>query len=333
MYESIIRPLLFKSDPEKAHDLAMKVISAGLISAPTFEDGRLEQELFGVRFRNPIGLAAGFDKNAVAVPCWPGLGFGFTEVGTVTYHAQPGNPQPRLFRHPECEALVNRMGFNNEGARAVAERLDLAGRSTPLGINLGKSKRTRLEDAANDYANSFALLKDHGDYFVINVSSPNTPGLRQLQDKSALKEIIQAVGTSRPLFVKIAPDLSEPAILEVLEVALEETVTGIIATNTTLDHSFEQGGLSGAPVRTKSTEVLRILSKSAPPNLILIGVGGIFNADHVWEKMAAGAHLCQMYTGWIYGGPGVVPKILEALCERMDREGVKSLAEIRQSSR
>jgi dihydroorotate dehydrogenase len=333
VYESILRPLLFKTDPEKAHELAMKAISAGLVSAPRFEDSRLEQELFGIKFRNPIGLAAGFDKNALAVQSWPALGFGFTEIGTVTFHPQPGNPLPRLFRHPECEALVNRMGFNNEGAQAVADRLRLTDSPTPLGINLGKSKITPLEDAAADYAKSYAQLETHGDYFVINVSSPNTPGLRQLQDKSALRDIIQAVGTRKPLFVKIAPDLSEPAIMEVLEVAVEERITGIIATNTTLDHAFEPGGLSGAPLRGRSTSVLAILGKAAPRGLILIGVGGIFDADHVWQKIVAGAHLCQMYTGWIYGGPGIIPQMLESLCERMEKEGVKTLEEIRLSNR
>lgn len=333
MYESILRPLLFKVDPEAVHETAMALISRGLVSAPRFEDERLHQEYFGVKFANPLGLAAGFDKNAEAVLSWSGLGFGFAEIGTVTRHAQSGNPKPRMFRHPECKGIVNRMGFNNDGAADVASRLSVSESTIPIGINLGKSKITPLREAADDYAFSYDALKSFGDYFVINVSSPNTPGLRQLQDKSALTEIIQAVGVQKPLFVKIAPELSEDALMEVLEVAVDQRLTGIIATNTTISHKFEQGGLSGKPVWERSNEVLRILSRSAPSELVLIGVGGIFNAGDLWEKVACGAHLCQLYTGWVYGGPGTVPAILEEFCERMDCEGVKSLSEIRGTSR
>ncbi len=333
MYESILRPLLFKVDPETVHEMAMSLIGKGLVSAPRFEDDRLRQTLFGVKFPNPLGLAAGFDKNAHAVSFWSDLGFGFAEIGTVTRHPQPGNPKPRIFRHPDCQGLVNRLGFNNDGAVAIASRLSEFESTIPIGVNLGKSKVTPLDQAEDDYVHSYGLLRDHGDYFVINVSSPNTPGLRQLQDKRALAGIIRGVGTAKPLFVKIAPDLEEPALLEVLEVAVDMKLTGVIATNTTINHSFEKGGLSGKPVQERSNQVLKTLASVAPPGLILIGVGGIFDADDLWEKIACGAHLCQIYTGWVYGGPATIPRILEKFCERMDREGVNSLDQIRGTSR
>lgn len=341
LYESLLRPLLFALDPETVHDLGMTLISRGAVSAPSFVDSRLEQTLFGVRFPNPVGLAAGFDKNAIALEFWDRLGFGFVELGTVTYHAQPGNPKPRMFRFPEDKAVINRLGFNNAGAAAAAIRVSESRPSLPFGINLGKSKITELKDAPLDYQKSYRLLHRFGDYFVVNVSSPNTPGLRQLQDRTALAEIFAAlreVDATRPLFVKVAPDLEFDALDDVIAVAAEANLTGIVATNTTLSRSglskptSEAGGLSGAPLRKRANDVMRHLSQNSPKTMTLIGVGGIFSADHVWERIASGAHLCQMYTGWVYGGPATVPTLLRQFSERMDREGVSDLAQIRNSA-
>ncbi len=339
-YESVARPLLFRLDPETAHGAAMSIIASGLAGAREFQSPLLEQELFGKRFPNPLGLAAGFDKNAVAVPQWRRLGFGFIEVGTVTPRPQPGNPRPRLFRLPADKALINRMGFNSDGAEAVASRLRAARAGIPVGVNLGKTKATPLEQAPEDYRESFRLLRSLGDYFVVNVSSPNTPGLRQLQEKGPLLEILAAIreiDATPPLFVKIAPDLEWDALDEVLEVAREARLTGLIATNTTLGRDGlsadpgEAGGLSGAPLRAKSNSVLRHIAECAP-ELILVGVGGIMSSDDLYEKIALGAHLAQIYTGWIYGGPGSAAALLVGLAARMAREGAQSLQEIRGSA-
>jgi dihydroorotate dehydrogenase len=284
-----------------------------------------------VRFPNPIGLAAGFDKDGVALGAWEALGFGFIEVGTLTAHAQPGNPRPRIFRVPEQRALINRLGFNNQGAAAAAERfgrLRAAGQwpSVPVGINLGKSKITPLEDAAADYVESLEKLHAFGDYFVLNVSSPNTPGLRSLQGRDELDALLRAVQEKnralptgpRPVLVKIAPDLSFPQIEEILDLAQGHGLAGIIATNTTIDHSLlppsaprEQGGLSGAPLRARSTEIVRfVASKTALP---VIAVGGVADADSAREKLDAGAALVQIYTGFVYGGPSLVREICQGL--------------------
>lgn len=325
-------------DPEEVHERAMSLLRKGLFKAREFRDARLEQEFFGVRFPNPLGLAAGFDKNAVALDHWRALGFGFVECGTITYHAQPGNPKPRMFRLPESNGLINRLGFNNEGAAAVAPRIAAANAGIPVGINLGKSKITELPDAPKDYQESYRLLHTHGAYFVVNVSSPNTPGLRNLQEKSALTDIIaaiRAVDATRPLFVKVAPDLEFSALDEVLEVAVDSKLTGLIATNTTIARDMlpsdpgQAGGLSGKPVKEKANAVLRHLARSAPKEMLLMGVGGIMTGEDLYEKIRLGAHLCQVYTGWIYGGPQMVPDTLAELCRLMDRDGVKSLAEIR----
>ncbi len=333
-YQAALRPLLFRMDPEAAHDLAFKALERGALSARTFEDELLEQDLFGYHFPNPIGLGAGFDKNARAVSHWHKLGFGFAEVGTVTWHAQPGNPKPRLFRLPEDRALINRMGFNNDGAEAVSNRLKAQSSHIPLGINLGKSKVTELPDAPSDYQNSFRQLKDFGAYFVVNVSSPNTPGLRSLQERGPLGEIIAAlkeIDNEKPLFVKVAPDLEFDALDQLIEVARDFRLTGIIATNTTISRDAipegranreEAGGLSGLPLKKRSNEVLAHLYRACGNDMILIGVGGIFTGDDLYEKIALGAHLCQVYTGWIYGGPQMVPRTLQQCCERMQREGV-----------
>ena len=351
LYERVIRPLAFRGDPESVHDAAMRAIRLGLLRAETFADPRLECDRFGVRFANPVGLAAGFDKNGVALDRWSRFGFGFVEAGTVTHQAQPGNPKPRMFRVPEAQGLINRLGFNNAGAAALAERLasppnplsktshlEKGDFGTPLGINLGKSKAVELADAPEDYAASFRLLHAYGDYFTVNVSSPNTPGLRTLQDASALREILAAmreVDATRPLFVKVAPDLTPDALDDLVGVAVEARITGLIATNTTVSRAMlardpgEAGGLSGAPVREMADAALAHLYRACPREMILVGVGGILDGDDAYRKIRLGAHLVQLYTGWIYGGPALVPRINRRIVERMERDGFRTLDEAR----
>jgi dihydroorotate dehydrogenase len=338
LYESFLRPLAFKVDPERVHEMAMGMLQKGAFRARAFHDARLAQSYFGVDFPNPLGLAAGFDKNAVALEHWHQLGFGFVECGTVTCKAQPGNPKPRMFRIPEEKGLINRLGFNNDGARVVAGRLATAKPQIPVGVNLGKSKVTPLEEAAQDYQTSFRLLHPFGQYFVVNVSSPNTPGLRTLQEKGPLREIFAAmreVDAEKPLFVKVAPDLELTALDDVIEVATEAGLTGMIATNTTIARDMlardpnEGGGLSGAPLKAKADATLAHVARHAPKEMVIVGVGGIMTGDDVYDKIRLGAHLCQVYTGWIYGGPHMVPTCMERLVQLMDRDGVKSLADLR----
>ncbi len=308
-------------------------------------------EIFGLKFPNPVGLAAGMDKFAAAVPAWKQIGFGFCELGGVTRLAQPGNPSPRMFRAPGSGAIINRMGFNNPGAEAFAQTLaewKKLGRwpKHPVGINLGKSKVIPLKKAAEDYAGSFRLLREYADFFVINVSSPNTPGLRQLQDKTALDEILAAVcelqkSVSRQpaILVKVAPDLSFEALDEILELATARKLSGIVATNTTITRPetgepqlqkiyAETGGLSGRPLRERSTEMVRHIFKQTKGQLPIIGVGGIFSAKDAWEKIVAGASLVQIYTGMVYEGPGLPKKIVSGLIQRMHNEGVRSLKDL-----
>jgi dihydroorotate dehydrogenase len=299
-------------------------------------DPKLERTVFGLKFPNPIGLAAGMDKNAVALPAWGALGFGFVEAGTVTAKAQPGNPKPRIFRLPAQHALINRLGFNNGGADAVASRLGRLHRSgcwpnIPVGLNLGKSKVTPVEEAAEDYVYSFERLFAFGDYFVLNVSSPNTPGLRTLQDRDALDELLRVVqrrnaelssaaslAVHKPVLVKIAPDLEFSQIEEILELVQTHRIAGIIATNTTLDKSSlpprwreEQGGLSGVPLRKRSTEIVSFITRRT--SVPVIAVGGVFDAGSAREKFDAGAALIQIYTGFIYRGPGLVRELCLSL--------------------
>ena len=385
LYQTLLRPLLFsglKTDPEWLHQQSLKVLGwmddgsasqlpwllAQMERSLSLSDPRLQQQLWGLTFANPMGLAAGFDKDGIAAGLWSRFGFGFAELGTVTFQAQPGNPQPRLFRLPLDQAVLNRMGFNNQGAAALAERLRKSGRvgewergsvgeeswSHPpidssthppftLGINLGKSKVTPLEDAAQDYVGSFRLLQDLGDYFVVNVSSPNTPGLRSLQDKAQLEPILQALQQEnihrKPLLVKIAPDLEWGAIADVIALAQQHQLAGIIATNTTIRRdglktqrlstgnlvAQEAGGISGVPVRQRSTEVIRFIYQETQGQLPIIGVGGIFTAEDAWEKITAGASLVQVYTGWIYEGPWMVRRVLEGLLRKLDEQGLKSI--------
>jgi len=310
-FENLVKPLLFKMDAEKAHNLAMTAIKRGWVKGATYSDPKLRRELFGVSFPNPVGLAAGFDKDGVALDRWKDFGFGFIEIGTVTRHAQPGNPKPRLFRLINEKAIINRMGFNNEGADALIRRLESSQPGIPLGINIGKSKVTPLEQAADDYGYSFKLLREHGDYFVINVSSPNTEGLRSLQDRDSLTKIIwriKEIDQNKPLFVKIAPDLEESALDELIEVAQDFGLTGLIATNTTIDRKMlpndpsQTGGLSGAPVKDKAIAILKYLRKNTADDFHIIGVGGIMSPNDATERMADGANLIQIYSGWIYNG-------------------------------
>ena len=314
-------------------------------------DARLEQTLFGCRFSNPLGLAAGFDKDGVAAAIWHCFGFGFAELGTVTAQGQPGNPRPRLFRLAAEKAALNRMGFNNQGAAAMRRTLERQQLPPPgrrpavLGLNLGKSRLTPLDHAADDYAASLTLLAPLADYAVVNVSSPNTPGLRDLQEESLLRMLVERLRRlpgCPPLLVKIAPDLEDDAIDTIARLAYEEGLAGVIAVNTSRDRlglerrvvpssgrtlAEEEGGLSGRPLRERALAVLRRLRATAGPALPLIGVGGIDSAAVAWERIAAGASLVQIYTGWIYEGPTLVPRILEGLSEQLDRQGLATLSE------
>jgi dihydroorotate dehydrogenase len=324
---------------------------AGLGAELQRRNPRLQQTLFGCRFANPVGLAAGFDKNGVAAAIWHCFGFGFAELGTITAQPQQGNPRPRLFRLAAERAALNRMGFNNLGAIAVRRILEQqalppAGqRSAVLGINLGKSRDVSLELAPDDYATSLELLAPLADYAVINVSSPNTPGLRELQQETQLRRLVERLRRlpgCPPLLVKIAPDLEDDAIDAIARLAYQEGLAGVIAVNTSQDRlgladrilgatgrplSQESGGLSGRPLRHRALAVLRRLRAMAGPSLPLIGVGGIDSAESAWERISAGACLVQVYTGWIYEGPQLVPNIVEGLITQLDRHGLATIGE------
>ena len=332
-YERFVRPLLFSLDAEAAHDLTIALLQGAahvdlaLRALDVFRPSAKRKTVFGLDFPNPIGLAAGLDKNGVALPAWAALGFGFIEIGTVTARAQPGNPRPRIFRLHEQQALINRLGFNNDGADAVAERLRklrARGRwpAVPVGINIGKSRATPLEEATDDYLYSFRLLREFADYIALNVSSPNTPGLRDLQAAAALSQLLRAIGdenrkNAKPLLVKIAPDLSSAELEEIIATCKENAVAGIIATNTTLDHSSipperdQEGGLSGAPLREKSTALVRAIAERS--TIPVIASGGVVDAESAREKFEAGAQLIQVYTGYIYRGPGLLQEITKTL--------------------
>ena len=347
VYETLIRPRLFRLDSERAHELGVDAMATLgrfgpvcrlLERASRLPAGARPVRAFGLEFPNAVGLAAGFDKNARAWPAAAALGFGHVEIGTVTALAQPGNPKPRMFRYPSEMAVINRMGFNNDGAQAVAARLSkLPGpgkRRIPLGVNLGKSKVAELDQATADYLSSFKHLADHADYLVLNVSSPNTPGLRALQDESRLRELLGAVMSANrdraaqpgkkhlPVLLKIAPDLNFSQIDSVLGVIAEMKLDGIIATNTTLARPGpfasvnEAGGLSGAPVRRRSTQIIQFISKSTSGKLPIIGVGGITDIASAGEKLDAGATLVQVYTGMIYRGPFFAKALALGLSDR-----------------
>jgi dihydroorotate dehydrogenase len=332
-YERFVRTLLFSLDAETAHHFTIDSLrlashsDLALRTLKSFQPPSKPRTLFGLKFRNPIGLAAGLDKNGVALRAWEALGFGFIEIGTVTGRAQPGNPKPRIFRLPEQQALINRLGFNNDGADAIAQRLRALRESrrwpaVPVGINIGKSRVTPLEHATDDYLYSFRLLRDFADYITLNISSPNTPGLRELQEPQKLSQLLSAIGNeagpaSKPVMVKISPDLSADELGAILVVCEKNGVAGIIASNTTLDHSsvppeFDQeGGLSGTPLLRRSTALVReIVARSALP---VIASGGICDADSAREKFQAGAQLLQLYTGLVYRGPRLLREIMDVM--------------------
>ncbi|MEM6885057.1 MAG: quinone-dependent dihydroorotate dehydrogenase [Verrucomicrobiota bacterium] len=331
LYEKLVLPLLFRTDPEWIHGAGMSVLKieslAKLIGNTVGPQGH-PVKLWGLTFRNQLGLAAGFDKNAEIIPATYHLGFGFTEIGTVTAQAQPGNPKPRVYRLPEYRGLINRLGFPNGGAQDIAKRLKRLKASHdfhqfPLGINLGKTKVVDLEYAAEDYLASFKLLEPHGDFFVVNVSSPNTPNLRLLQSPEQLKKILVPLmeenrqRESKPVLLKIAPDLEPSDIDEILQTIQDLSLQGIVATNTTIDRSgvdgpdsHEAGGLSGAPLRDKSTEIIRHIHRATGGKLPIIGVGGVLTKEDYQQKLDAGASLVQTYTGFVYRGPAVVRHLL-----------------------
>jgi dihydroorotate dehydrogenase len=330
MYRQAVRPLLFRLDPEWVHHTSLAAMTRTPLAALLAPFARrsfpsLERKFFGLTFPNPVGLAAGFDKNAEGITLWPRLGFGFMELGTVTPRPQPGNPRPRIFRLPAEQGLINRLGFPNVGVEKVAQRLEkvkAAGRwpSTPVGLNLGKNKDTPLDEAGRDYVACFRRTRDLADYFVVNVSSPNTPGLRDLQQGALLDSILGPLrdedpAGARPLLIKIAPDLAEAQLEAIVAAVGKHRLAGIVATNTTIDKTGlsvqEEGGASGRPLTTRSTEVIRSLRRMT--DVPILGVGGIFNAQDARDKLEAGADLLQLYTGFVYEGPLVVRCICEGL--------------------
>jgi dihydroorotate dehydrogenase len=332
-YARFVRPILFALGPETAHGLALlglraaSYVDLALRALKRFAPVAKPKSVFGVTFPNPVGLAAGLDKNGVALSAWAALGFGFIEIGTITPQAQSGNPKPRVFRLSDDLALINRLGFNNDGADAIASRLTklrAKGRwpTVPIGINIGKSRETPVDNAVEDYLYCFHKLHPFADYIALNISSPNTPGLRSLQDRQFLSPLLCAMQEAnaharKPILIKIAPDLSEPQLAEIIAVCEENQIAGIIATNTTIDHSSipptadEEGGLSGTPLREKSSALVRaIRARSTIP---VIGCGGITDAVSAAEKFTAGAQLAQVYTGYIYRGPGLLREIVSQL--------------------
>lgn len=330
--------MLFRFDPEKVHYFTFDFLkkfsrlpgaTAFLKSKFQLNDKRLEREVFGLKFKNPVGLAAGFDKDAKLYRELSDLGFGFIEVGTVTPKPQPGNEKKRLFRLPEDSAIINRMGFNNEGVEKMVDRLR-KNTDVLIGGNIGKNKVTPNENAAEDYLYSFKALFDYVDYFVVNVSSPNTPNLRELQGKEPLKKLLNTLQLknnqkekSKPILLKIAPDLTDDQLLDIIEIVKETGIAGVIATNTTIareglqsENKNETGGLSGKPLTKRSTEVIRFLSEKSGKSFPIIGVGGIHSAEDALEKLEAGASLVQLYTGFIYEGPALIKKINKLILEK-----------------
>jgi dihydroorotate dehydrogenase len=339
MYKQLIRPFLFQFDPEAVHHFSftsLKLIHklpgvSSLVKKNfTLEDKRLEREVFGLKFKNPVGLAAGFDKNAELYKELSNLGFGFIEIGTVTPKPQAGNPKKRLFRLKSDSAIINRMGFNNEGVDEAVKRLK-KNTDVLIGGNIGKNKVTPNEEAFNDYDYNFEALFDYVDYFVVNVSSPNTPNLRALQDKKPLTQLLnhlegknQNKTNPKPILLKIAPDLTEDQLLDIIEIVTTTKIAGVIATNTTIsrenltsEHKEEMGGLSGKPLTQSSTEVIRFLAEESNKAFPIIGVGGIMTPEDALEKLEAGASLVQLYTGFVYEGPNLVKAINQAILEKM----------------
>lgn len=342
MYK-LLKPILFLFTPEKAHKITTGLLHF-ILKLPfggsmirgmfNFQDQRLEREVFGLKFKNPVGLAAGFDKNAELIDDFSNLGFGFIEIGTLTPKGQPGNPQPRLFRLPQDEALINRMGFNNDGVDEAVERLKNRKSNIIVGGNIGKNKVTPNENALDDYLTCFEKLYDHVDYFVVNVSSPNTPGLRELQEKEPLKKLLKALQdenkkkeAQKPILLKIAPDLTESQLDDIIAITKELSLDGLIVSNTTIDRSglktdikkietIGAGGLSGKPVIEKSNSVLKYIRRHHP-TVHIIAVGGVHSAQDAVDKIQAGANLVQIYTGLVYEGPALIKRINKELLKHV----------------
>lgn len=358
LYRSIIRPLLFRKDPEASHEMILALLAraeflCGILEEVfSVKDERLGVQVGPLTFPNPVGLAGGFDKNAVAPRVISCFGFGFMEIGAVTAQAQPGNPKPRLYRLPEDQALINRLGFNNEGADAIAAKLDrLRARGAwpriPLGINIGRTKIVETKDAVADFLICFGKMFPHGDFFTVNVSSPNTPNLRDLQEKNLLRDLLSAVQEenrrlaaranidAKPVFVKIAPDMDFAQVDEIIEVVTATRSAGIVATNASAflrenlksRHRCEPGGLSGRPITALVTSFVAHIYKQTQGRLPIIGVGGIFNAQDAYDKIRAGASAVQIYTGWVYEGPGAVKRINRGLLKLMERDGFSRISE------
>lgn len=338
MYKQLVRPLLFKMDPEKVHHLTFSMLRkvfklpfvAGIVRKKFMvEDPKLEREVFGLKFKNPVGLAAGFDKDAKLYRELSNFGFGFIEIGTLTPKPQPGNEKKRLFRLKADKAIINRMGFNNGGVAEAVERLK-KNKNVLIGGNIGKNKITPNENAVDDYIICFDALFDHVDYFVVNVSSPNTPNLRELQDKEPLTNLLNTLQKrnaekpiSKPILLKIAPDLTDSQLLDTIDIIKETGIAGVIATNTTIsreglssDDKNETGGLSGLPLKDRATEVIRFLSEKSNKAFPIIGVGGIMSPEDAIEKLDAGASLVQVYTGFIYEGPDLIREINNEILRR-----------------
>jgi dihydroorotate dehydrogenase len=356
----LLRPLLFRLPAETVHHWSSSLLARTLAAEPAraavrrryrVDESNLRVSRWGIDFPNPVGLAAGFDKAGTAYNALAALGFGFVEIGTVTAMAQPGNPRPRLFRLPRDRALLNRLGFNNPGAEAVARQLAKGPIEPILGINLGKSKLTPLERATEDYLRSLELLQPFARYVVVNVSSPNTPGLRALQDAAPLRALLAALRkrslelasengrAAPPILLKIAPDLSDSQVDEVVAIAEEEGAAGIVATNTTVERAglltparrvaaMGDGGISGAPLRERAQQITARIFRRTAGRLPIVGVGGIFSAEDAWARIRAGASLVQLYTGFVYGGPGVVREINRGLARRLRDAGMSGLDEV-----
>jgi dihydroorotate dehydrogenase len=349
IFQKLVRPLLFRLDAETAHELGINALRIGLVTnflQATF--GKKQDELlgptkrFGLNFSNPVGIAAGFDKNGLVVNQLAAIGFGFVEVGTVTLRPQPGNEKPRLFRLPTDHALLNRLGFNNDGAEAVAERLRDLKRKCVVGVNIGRNKDVPNERAVENYVGAFDVIRPAADYVTINISSPNTPGLRELQRSENIEELLSALQTRNrkygglPLLVKIAPDLAEAEIEAIVDICIRLEVDGVVATNTTISRdglktpgveSPGAGGISGRPLTDRSTQLIRTIYRYSHGRLPIIGVGGIFTAQDAFDKIAAGACLLQAYTGFIYSGPSFARDINAGLKAILDERGFKNLDE------
>jgi dihydroorotate dehydrogenase len=340
-WEKILRPLAFGLEAERAHEIGIKALEMGLAS-PYYVDntsfGFGEIERFGLKFPNPLGVAAGFDKNGVVVDQLASLGFGFVEVGTVTYEPQPGNPKPRLFRLPEDRALINRLGFNNDGAVAIADRLAKLKRRCIVGINIGRNKNVSNEEAVPNYVKCLETVLPVADYVAVNVSSPNTSNLRDLQRAEFLDKLLSALqerNTGKPLLVKISPDLSQGQIEAIVEICISSNIAGLIATNTTTSRDgligdaakYGDGGLSGRPLAIRANDIVSMIYRYAKGRLPVIGVGGIFTAEDAFDKIAAGASLVQAYTGFVYGGPSFPKDINRGLARILGREGLSAVDE------